>query len=131
MRHTRRQFLQWAPGVAATVAALPGRAGSERGPVRFGDSAIFLTFDERMHSAVAHLTHTGPSEFVRLSDGRSVQDFSLRQRSTEPVVDGAHGAGTQLTLTGASSAGLEKTLRVRLFDRYPGFALYRLSYRNI
>ena len=131
MRHTRRKFLQWASGVAATVAALPGRAGSEKGAVRFGDSAISLSFDERMHSAVAHLTRTGPTEFVRLSDGRMVQDFSLRERATESVTDGAHGAGTQLTLTGVSSAGLEKTVRVRLYDRYPGFALYRVSYRNI
>lgn len=130
MRHTRRRFLQWASGVAASVAALPGRAGPGQGPVRFGDSSIFLTFDERMHSAVAHLTHPGPSEFVRLADGRTVQDFSLRQRSTEAVADGAHGTGTQLTLTGMSSTGLEKTVRVRLFDRYPGFALYRVSYRN-
>lgn len=130
MRHTRRQFLQWASGVAASVAALPGRAGSENGPVKFGDASIVLAFDERMHSAVAQMTHTGPSEFVRLSDGRMVQDFSLRQRSTAPVEDGAHGSGTQLTLAGVSSAGLEKTVRVRLFDRYPGFALYRVSYRN-
>jgi alpha-galactosidase len=131
MRHTRRKFLQWASGVAATVAALPDRARAANGPVRFGDSSIVLTFDERMHSAVANRTRTAPSEFVRLSDGRTVQDFSLRQRSTAPIVDGAHGTGTQLTLTGLSSAGLEKTVRVRLFDRHPGFALYRVSYRNI
>jgi alpha-galactosidase len=130
MRHTRRQFLQWASGIVASVAAVPGRSGSRPGVVRFGDSSIELTFDERMHSGVAHLAQAGPSEFVRLSDGRTVEDFSLRQRSTEPVVDGAHGPGTQLAVTGVSNAGLEKTVRVRLFDRYPGFALYRVSYRN-
>src|SRR5690348_8544387 len=139
MRHTRRKFLQWASGVAAGAVALRGHAaGGGSGPVQFGDSAILLTFDEQMHSGVAYLQGAGTtrltpmraSEFVKLSDGCTVQDFSLRQRSTESVVDGAHGNGTQLTLTGMSSTGLEKTVQGRLVDRYPGFALYRVSYRN-
>jgi alpha-galactosidase len=106
--------------------------------VKFGDSSIRLTFDTRLHSGVAYLQEDhatllaprGASEFVELADGERVEDFSLGQRSTEPVND-VHGTGTQLTLVGVAPRGLEKTVRVRLYDRYPGFALYRVSYRNV
>src|SRR5581483_6230259 len=156
---SRRQFLQWASGVASTsgiawtsvgiaagAAGLPSHAAqSGAAPpesaaklVKFGDSSIRLTFDSRLHSGVAYLQEgratllapRGVSEFVELADGQRVEDFTLGQRSTEPVSD-IHGTGTQLTLVGLAPRGLEKTVRVRLYDRYPGFALYRVSYRNV
>jgi alpha-galactosidase len=143
LQHTllasRRQFLQWASGVAAGAIAFPGLAcAAPARLVRFADAGILLTFDSRMHSGVAYvqgdrtiaLANRRASEFVQLSDGRRLEDFTLQHSSTE-AVGGPHGAGTQLTLTGVAAAGLEKTVRVRLYDRYPGFALYRVSYRNV
>ena len=160
---SRREFLQWASGVAvgtgvaeatatATATARPGGARPDPAEatgattpraaasdiIKFGDSSILLTFDTRMHSSVSYIQEGRPillapasaSEFVELADGRGVADFTLGHRSTQPVKD-KHGSGTQLTLTGRATLDLEKTVRVRLYDRYPGFALYRVSYRNV
>jgi alpha-galactosidase len=141
---SRRGFLQWASGVALGSGAvvLPGYAQPSSaipaGGVSFGDASIRLSFDARMHSSVTYcegnrktlLCAMRPMELVQFSDGRRVEDFALHHRATEPVAS-SHGPGTQLTLIGTAAAGLEKTLTVRLFDRYPGFALYRVTYRNV
>ncbi len=156
---SRRQFLQWASGVASAASGIawasdiaPGGTGplgqvahrpaadldSAAKLVKFGDASIRLTFDTRLRSGVAYLQEghaillapRGVSEFVELADGQHVEDFTLGQRSTEPVSD-VHGTGTQLTLVGIAPQGLQKTVRVRLYDRYPGFAIYRVSYRNL
>ena len=135
---SRRKFLKLASvsgvAVGSGAVALPGRAtmaGAARSnTVRCADSAISIDFDARMHSSIAYvgsgrktlLTRANASEFVELADGRRVSDFVLQHHTTEPV-DGIHGKGSQFTLTGLAAAGLEKTVRVRLFDRYPGFAV--------
>lgn len=139
---SRRRFLQWASGVAVSsgVLSLPARATQgtpATGTLSFGDSLLALHFNARLHSSIAclagerstALTDSTPSEFLELADGRRIQDFTLSHHDTRQI-DGIHGTGSQLTLTGMSPDGLEKTVRVRLFDRYPGFALYRVSYRN-
>src|SRR5262249_34889731 len=46
-------------------------------------------------------------------------------------VDGPHGAGTRLTLSGSAPPAVEKKVRIELFERYPGFAFYSVSYRNL
>ena len=142
---SRRTFIKWVSGALAGSGAAVvdlSRANPATGAppriVTFGDAAILLTFDERLHSSVAHvqgelrvpLTHAGAGEFLELSDGRRVQHFALRRHLTESV-DGIHGKGARLLLTGVSIEGVEKTVQVTLFDRYPGFALYRVSYRNL
>ena len=143
---SRRKFLKLASASSVVVGsgavALPGRAtmaGAARSnTVRCADSTISIDFDARMHSSIAYvgsgrktiLTRANASEFVELADGRRVSDFVLQHHATEPV-DGIHGKGAQLTLTGLAAAGLEKTVRVRLFDRYPGFASYQVTYRNL
>jgi alpha-galactosidase len=143
---SRRKFLKLASAsgvaVGSGAVALPSRAalaGAARSnTVRFGDSAISIDFDARMHSSIAYvgsgrktlLTRANASEFVQLADGRRVSDFALQRHTTEPV-DGIHGKGSQLTLTGLAAGGLEKTVRVRLYDRYPGFASYQVTYRNL
>ena len=143
---SRRKFLKLASvsgvAVGSGAVALSGRAtmaGAARSnTVRCADSTISIDFDARMHSSIAYvgsgrktiLTHANASEFVELADGRRVSDFVLQHHTTEPV-DGIHGKGSQFTLTGLAAAGLEKTVRVRLFDRYPGFASYQVTYRNL
>ena len=138
---SRRRFLQWASGIVTGAIALPGRASAATAPdklVRFGDASILLAFDARMHTSITYiqgdkttlLSPARATELVQLANGTRVEDFTLHSSATEPV-SGSHGTGTQLTLTGIAKEGLEKTVQVRLFDRYPGFALYRVSYRNV
>lgn len=140
---TRRRFLQWASGAAVTsgTSLLARRANSAPGNSRlvtFGDDSILLSFDGSMRSSVAHvrgeqrtpLTQAGAGEFLELSDGRRVEHFALQSHGTQ-IVDGLHGRGRRLTLTGVAKEGIEKTVRVTLFERFPAFALYQVSYRNL
>src|SRR5215472_3147257 len=140
---SRRQFLQWASGVAMSSGALSlprtaGAAQQRADAVSFGDDAIQLTFDRRSWVSVAArapqrrtllmTAHAG--ELLTLADGNRVDEFEVLHHSSE-AVSGLHGSGSQLTLTGVSTGRVEKTLQLRLYERYPGFVLYRVSYRNL
>jgi alpha-galactosidase len=142
-RPSRRQFLQWASSVAVTTGALGtsravAGAATAPTPLTLSDDAIELTFDERTWVRVAcraggqraELMALHASELLTLPDGRRIDEFALREHATESV-SAAHGAGSQLSFTGVGAEGVEKTVQVRLYARYPGFALYRVSYRNL
>ena len=106
-----------------------------------GDSTILLEFDPQMRSRLWHLRAGGPaagqvaltrwaaSEYLLLGDGRRVELFTLQQQGTDRVT-GLHGPGRCLRMTGVSATGIEKNLEIQLFERYPGIAFYRVSYRN-
>jgi alpha-galactosidase len=133
---SRRQFLQWASGAALAAPALAAGAGQEAGPVRFGDDVLVLEVDARMRSRFAYrgggrtlrLTASAVGEYLERKDGVRIRDFALVSRQLARV-DEQHGPGTTLTLTG-HAPGLEKTVAVSLYDRYPGFAFLRVTYRN-
>jgi alpha-galactosidase len=138
---SRRRFLQWA-GLAVGAGAGPRLGLTDSppagAPVTFGDASLLLSFDEHLHSSVARidgakvtrLTQRCASEYLQLAGGASIGDFALRGHSSVVVRD-EHGVGSQLTLTGVSAGRIEKTVRVTLWKRYPGFALYRVTYRNL
>src|SRR5215469_9426166 len=138
-----RHFLPWGSGVAMSSGALglPRAARATRrsaDAVTFGDDAIELTFDRRLWVSVTcrapqrrtllMAAHAG--ELLTLADGTRIDEFELLHHSSEDVSD-AHGSGSQITLTGVSTGSVEKTLQLRLYERYPGFVLYRGSYRNL
>ena len=76
------------------------------------------------------LTPWAATEYLLLSDGTRLRRFGLQHAERESV-DGPHGPGTRLTLSGSAPPGVEKTIRIEVFQRYPGFAFYRVSYRNV
>ena len=41
-----------------------------------------------------------------------------------------HGRGTRHVLRGLAAEGIEKEVGITLYDRFPGFALMRVAYRN-
>ena len=140
----RRAFLQWLTGVAVgpqaawlTPAFAAGEAGG-RGKVRIGDAAISLQFDDQMRSRVVStrdgralaLTDFEASETVQRVNGKPIRHFQLGAAQTMAST-GPHGKGQSLTLSGRSAEGLEKTVRISLFDAYPGFAWLEVSYRNV
>jgi alpha-galactosidase len=98
-------------------------------------------FDPQMRSRLWHLRAGGPaagqvaltrwaaSEYLLLADGRRVELFTLQQQGTDRVT-GLHGPGRCLRMSGVSATGIEKNLEIQLFERYPGIAFYRVSYRN-
>ncbi len=141
---SRRIFLQWASAAAALQQGLVLRgwaspSGTASGPVpQLSDARILIEFGPQMDTRIAGfesglpvwLTPPGASEFLTLADGRSIREFALQHHLTEKFSD-KQGSGTRLSVTGASSEGIEKTVEVSLYDRFPGFAFVRVIYRNV
>jgi alpha-galactosidase len=116
------------------------------------DAALRIEWDANLHSRVSRrngrdwipMSDWGPSEYLldadetrggaprgddRLRDAAHIADFALRHHAQADVEDD-HGPGTRLTLSGNSAHGVEKTVQVTLYQRHPGIALLRVSYRN-
>jgi alpha-galactosidase len=106
------------------------------------DAALRIEFDTSLRSRVsklqrdAHgsreiaLTDWATADYLLLADGRPLDQFALTGKE-ERRVDGVHGSGVQLTLSGSSPSQIEKTVQLQLFERYPGFAIVRVTYRNL
>jgi alpha-galactosidase len=173
---SRRRFLKFvAGGSVASRALVPGPlarvvcaadaiAGDDVPVAAIGDAALRLEFDSTLRSRAWNLrparqkaqsqvplTAWAATEYLVLKDGRRVEQFALRQKAHE-TVDGPHGRGTGLTVSGLAVAAraprraprrepqpqpqigslqIEKRLHITLYERYPGFAFYRVSYRNL
>jgi alpha-galactosidase len=133
--------------VASRAGLIPAHPGVRAADERVGsvatlkDSTILLEFDPQMRSRLWHLregqhgerkvalTRWAASEYLLLGDGRRIEQFALQHQSTD-AVNGTHGSGTRLRMTGVSGAQIEKNIEIQLFERYPGIAFYRVSYRN-
>jgi alpha-galactosidase len=147
---SRRQFVQLTGGLALalrhgwlpaqTGGAAPGgaaQAEAAHGVVAtLDDASLRIDWDANLHARVsrakgpaAAMTSWGPCDYLLRADGRHITQFEFAQQSRGPV-DEAHGPGTRLTLSGTSADGIEKTVAVTMYRRYPGVALYRVSYRN-
>jgi alpha-galactosidase len=138
-RTSRRRFLQWAAGAGvasgSTLLGLPAQAALPRAPsagpaAALSDRCLQIEFDAAMRSRISHLTAWAAADSLELKDGRRVDQFALREQSRQRL-EGPFGPGVQLRLVGVSDSYIEKTLEVALFERYPGFALYHVSYRNL
>jgi alpha-galactosidase len=144
----RRSFLQ-----ALAAAALgAGTAGAQAAPdatptpaapragrhiARIGDERMLLEVDGQMRTRVsikrgAHvlaLSGIDDSEYLRLKSGKLITRFALDTQALD-VIAGPHGAGVRHRFTGSSAEGIEKTVVVSLYERYPGFAVMQVSYRH-
>ncbi|MEM9964251.1 MAG: glycoside hydrolase family 36 protein [Asticcacaulis sp.] len=134
----RRNFLKLMTGtvVASGLAgALPAAAQLALATVT--DGTLTIEFDTAMHSrlisglggASTVLTDFAPSDTLSLSDGRRIDAFNFAGHS-RAAVNTIHGKGTAHTVRGVSAEGIEKTLVITLYERYPGFALVKTTYRN-
>src|SRR5271166_6393054 len=137
----RRTVLKLIAGsiAGAGLNRLGGRlASAAEPPVAVGDKAITLEFDAELRSRVLAreagglepLTDFEPGETLRLANGRSVDRFRFIDARSEEA-DDAHGRGTRHLVRGRSSEGIEKEISIVLYDRYPGFALLKVAYRNV
>jgi alpha-galactosidase len=141
---SRRRFLQLVAGtgLASRVAlAATNPPPQERAGTAIADGSLLLEFDASMRSRAFHLQRDGQresrvpltawsvTESLLLSDGSALEQFALGSAEQE-ALDSPRGPGRRLTLTGRSSSGIEKTVRIELLERYPGFAFSRVSYRN-
>ena len=137
----RRTILKLLAGSVAGIGLSrlgAGLAAAAEPPAQVGDAAISLEFDSSLRSRVIArqgggiepLTEFEPSETLRLADGKHIDHFSFLDRRSEPV-DDAHGRGTRHVLRGLAGEGIEKQVDLVFHDRFPGFALLRVAYRNV
>jgi alpha-galactosidase len=137
----RRTILKLLAGSVAGVGLSrlgAGLAAAAEPLVQVGDAAISLEFDSSLRSRVIArqgggiepLTEFEPSETLRLADGKHIDHFSFLDRRSEPV-DDVHGRGTRHVLRGLAGEGIEKQVDLVFHDRFPGFALLRVAYRNV
>ena len=138
---SRRQFVQLTGGLALALrhGLLPAQTGETTGgsAATLADSSMRIDWDANLHARVSRvagqhstaMTSWGPSDYLLGKDGHHIARFAL-QHQVRDAVDGPLGPGTRLTLSGASAEGIEKTVVVTLYQRYPGMAVYRVSYRN-
>lgn len=158
-RTSRRAFLQLATGASGAAILVPGLqgasaamhdpvlsgAGSARtvfaSPDSLSDSRILIEYDTQMRSRISHRSGTGAgahvpitpwaaTESLLLTGHIRVEAFELHDRSTQNL-DGILGHGKRLRLSGLSDGSIEKTIELEVFDRYPGFAIQRVTYRNL
>jgi alpha-galactosidase len=142
---SRRRFVQLTGGLAlalrhgllpaqSTAASSTGTTG--RAAATLEDSLIRIEWDRNLHTQVSRvsgphsaMTSWGASDYLLRADGRHLTNFALQHQQRDSVAD-ANGPGTRLTLSGVSAEGIEKTVSVALYQRHPGFAVYRVAYRN-
>jgi alpha-galactosidase len=119
-------------GTAARFASAAERVA------QVGDRLMILEFDRALHSrvvaragaSVEPLTEFEPSEAVRLADGKIVESFPFIDTRNRRIND-VHGPGTHHVLRGRAGEGIEKQLSIVFYDRFPGFALLHVAYRNV
>lgn len=147
-RTTRRRFLQLAAGAGvasrtALATAAPLRVSADEGlaAASLGDARLLLEFDSTLRLRVSHrragkdahaatvLTPWSAGDSLLLAADHRIDHFTLTEQSSD-AIEGPHGAGRRLQLTGVSPEGVEVTVETELFDRYPGFAVRRVSFRN-
>jgi alpha-galactosidase len=134
----RRTVLKLLAGSVAGASGLSASLAVEAEPsVRVADIAIALEFDSvlrsrvlaRRDNAFEPITDYDASETLLLTGGDRVNEFRFQDARQDRIED-AHGAGARHVLRGIGES-LEKELSVVLYDRFPGLALFNVTYRNV
>ena len=109
-----------------------------------GDGVVQLEFDHELRTRISHvrgaerlpLSSWEASESLQLVGGGRIERFALESAKRESIA-GSSGNGVRLILAGIGSPAADaslrfrKTVRVELYERYPGFAIYRVEYQNL
>ena len=125
-----------APAQASENAPL--KHDADRAVVSMGDACIFIEWDAQLQARVsrvsgqhrAPMTAWGASDYLLGADGHHLLQFAFQRHSSAQAITDANGRGKRMTLTGQSDERIEKTIAVTLYERYPGFAVVCVSYRN-
>jgi alpha-galactosidase len=133
----RRTVLKLLAASITGASALRARvAGAAEPAVRIGDAAIILEFDAALRSriltpsgtALEPITDYEAGETLRLAGGNRIEEFHFQDAQRSSIKD-VHGPGTRHVVRGTNE-GIEKQLSIVLYERYPGFALLDVAYRN-
>lgn len=133
----RRTVLKLVSGSVAW-AVLPGAKAAAINPgnaarVVAEGGGLAIAFDAALRTClVAHgkaITGYDASETLLLKDG-AVESFAFSGERIEALRDPRHGAGRRHSVAGRSSQGIEKSVAVTFYERYPGMAVLQVAYRN-
>lgn len=132
----RRTVLALLSGAALTPREAVARAAA-RPACRVADSMIAIEYDADMQSRILRmssgnwlaLTGFDRSEVLHLAGEKIAGPFRFEGHQQAAVQD-KHGAGTRHQIIGRTPNGLEKTIVLTLYERYPGFVLQTVTYRN-
>ena len=121
--------------LALSVIALGCVAQPDLSHVNVDGRNIRIEFNNSLHSRVVAklggeekvIGPYTPSERITVG-GNDIADFSLSWHESETVQDSL-GAGRKVTITG-TSASIEKTVAVTVYDDFPRMAFFDVSYRN-
>lgn len=135
--HRRSLLALFGGTILATGALGASRAWATVPVARAGDKALTVEFDAalngRLVSALSGqaivLSDFAPSETVTLTGDKVVSAFSFAEHRQAPVSD-SHGKGVRHTVRGTSAEGLEKVVSLTFYERYPGFPLLKVFWRN-
>ncbi len=119
------------------AALMPLASAAPSPSVRVADSRIALEFDQALKSRVqfrsantwVSLTDFDASESLHLDGDKTAGPFHFTGHRKTRVRD-FHGKGDRHEITGKSEDGLETTVVLTLYERYPGFVVQRVIYRN-
>lgn len=135
----RRGLLSLFGGTVLATGALGATRAWAAAPAvaRVGDSALTIEFDAALNSRLISslagpavtLTDFAPTETVTLKGGQGIDRFTFAEQRQAPVKD-AHGKGVRHFVRGVSAEGLEKTVSLTFYERYPGFPLVTVTWRN-
>jgi alpha-galactosidase len=132
---TRRTMLKslMAGGAILAGPTMASRAwASAPKGARVSDDTLTIDFDAAMQSRVSHrgtaVTSAAPAA-VLLTDAGPIDRFLLLDHDRS-AIQGSHGRGRQHRIRATAGGKVELDLRVSLFDRYPGLALYEARFRN-
>jgi alpha-galactosidase len=119
------------------AALMPGALAEARPSARISDARLAIEFDDALRSRILFrpvatwiaLTDFDTSESLHLSGGKSAGPFHFTRHGETRVRD-SHGTGRRHQIVGSSAGGIEKTVMLTLYERYPGFVFQRVTYRN-
>jgi len=132
----RRTVLQVATSTAALTILPTARAAEavdQTASAVAQDGHLSIAFDSSLRTSIRAagkvLTTSQASESLLLP-AAPADSFAFLEQRTETLSDASHGAGRRTLIKGRSNTGIEKEVRVDFFERYPGFALLQVAYRN-
>ncbi|GGD47456.1 glycoside hydrolase family 36 protein [Pseudoxanthomonas indica] len=134
----RRSVLKLVSGSVAW-AVLPGATAATINPgnaarVVAQSGSLAIAFDRDLRTCLAWqgqaINDYAASETLLIKDAAAIERFAFTGEKVLGARDPRHGAGRRHVVSGRSEQGVEKTVTVTFYERYPGMALLQTTYTN-
>ncbi|WP_339720672.1 glycoside hydrolase family 36 protein [uncultured Paraglaciecola sp.] len=124
-------------GCSHTVSQATIQPAQEEVIYAIQSASVAVEFDKNLHSRMVSKLASTPqilgsfqaSEYVILESGSVVSDFEFIS-AKETKINTELGVGTQFSLVGQASSGLQKITNVSRFARFPTMLFFNITYNN-